>query len=158
MRSLCGNACGALPRVEKAPTCYRAPRWPDPEFPQKIPKKYRPLAETLWNPEKIPLNAPKLPQNTDICGISGVVVRYFGGIFSGPEFWARGRYFSWKFWVGLLWGSVAGRGVLKLRVHLPRCYTRRVTYSKLEDERMRIRLEGLSAHSPHGWTLLPCKS
>ena len=26
-------------RVENAPACYRAPRWPDPEFPQKIPKK-----------------------------------------------------------------------------------------------------------------------
>ena len=26
-------------QIENAPTCYRAPRWPDPEFPQKIPIK-----------------------------------------------------------------------------------------------------------------------
>ena len=25
------------PRVKNAPTCYRAPRWADPEFPRKMP-------------------------------------------------------------------------------------------------------------------------
>ena len=30
------------PKVENAPTCYRAPKWPDPDFPRKIPKKYPP--------------------------------------------------------------------------------------------------------------------
>ena len=29
-------------KVKSAPTCYRAPRWPDPEFLPKIPKKYPP--------------------------------------------------------------------------------------------------------------------
>ena len=36
-----------------APTCYRDPGWPDPEFPQKKNRKM-PSGPKLWNLKKIP--------------------------------------------------------------------------------------------------------
>ena len=87
--------------VKNAPTCYRAPRWPDPEFPRKIPKKYPPGRNA--RPRKYPQNIEKLPK-TGIFGILG----YFRGILGfnsgSPEFQAGGylfQYFSWTFISGL---------------------------------------------------------
>ena len=105
--------------LENAPTCYRAPKWPAPEFPRKIPKKYPP-GRNSGLPEftpKIPGKyRKKYPQNT-----KNAHFRYFfgiSGVFSlDSRISARGvffRYFSWKFRGGPFRGSVAGRGVLKL--------------------------------------------
>ena len=100
--------------IENAPTCYRAPKWPDPEFPRKIPKN-TPRAEILEPQE----NTPKIPKKYAFSGYFFGV--FFSGIFRG-KFWESrisGRagvffwYFSWKFRVGQFRGSVAGRGVLK---------------------------------------------
>ena len=103
--------------VENAPACYRAPRWPDPEFPRKIPKKYPP-ARNSGLPEftpKIPRKyRKKYPQNT-----KNDRFWYFFGIFGvfcrGCKFSPWGlffRYFLWKFRVGPSRGSVAGGGIL----------------------------------------------
>ena len=43
--------------LKNTPTCYRAPRWPDPEFPRKIPKKYSP-GRNSGTPRKY----PKIPK------------------------------------------------------------------------------------------------
>ena len=45
---------------ENAPTCYRAPKWPDPEFPRKIPKN-TPRPEILDSRNL----HPKYPENTE---------------------------------------------------------------------------------------------
>ena len=103
--------------IKNAPTCYRAPRWPELEFPRKIPKKY-PSGRNSGTPRKYPQKYRKDTKNAHFW--------YFGGIFSvfsgyfGGKFWESGisgrgvffRYFSWKFRVGPFRGSVAGRGVL----------------------------------------------
>ena len=74
-----------------APTCYRPPRWPDPEFPQKIPKKYPRAAKsgTLKNTPKRPKLYPKrafLVFNGYFFDILGVFWWYFLGVQSfGPE-------------------------------------------------------------------------
>ena len=106
------NSPTSFSRVKDDPTCYRAPRWLDPEFPRKIPKKYPPTRNS--DPKKIPRKIPKKYQ------------RYFFGIsgYLGAKIWesrisGRGvffRYFSWKVRVGPFRGSVAGRGVLNFRV------------------------------------------
>ena len=110
--SLAKNRLKSTKMVENAPTCYRAPKWPDPEFPRKYREKKK-AGSKFWNSKKIP---PKKYQT----------FWYFGGIFwvFSVYFWGkcwesrisgRGvffRYFSWKFRVGPLRGSVAGRGVL----------------------------------------------
>ena len=104
---------------ENAPTCYRAPKWPDLEFPRKIPKKIPP-GPKFWTPRVYPQNTPKIPkkypQNT-----KNAYFGFFFGIFLvfswGSRISARGVffwYFSWKFRVGPSRGSVAGRGVLNL--------------------------------------------
>ena len=107
-------------RIENAPTCYRAPKWPDPEFPRKIPKKYPPARNsgTPRNTPKIPRkyrkNTPKIPKTR----IFGIFFGILGGIFFGFQNFGPGvffRYFSWKFRVGPSRGSVAGWGVLKFR-------------------------------------------
>ena len=69
---------------ENAPTCYRAPRWPDPEFPRKIPKKY-PRAEILEPQENTP-KIPKKYQNAHFL----IFLGYFFGIF------------------GVFWGEILG--------------------------------------------------
>ena len=89
---------GEMASVENAPTCYRAPKWPDPEFPQKIPKKNTPRPEILDSqnlPPKYPENTEKIPQNTKnarfwyFFGIFSV----FGGIFLGfQNFCPRGIF------------------------------------------------------------------
>ena len=43
-----------LQKVENAPICYRAPKWPDPEFPRKISKKH-PQARNSGVPEFVNL-------------------------------------------------------------------------------------------------------
>ena len=104
--------------LESAPTCYRAPKWPDPDFPRKIPKKYPFGGEILDSrnlPENTPKNTKKYPQNTRNARF-GYFFSVFWGYFLGvPEFRPGGvffRYFWWKFRVGPFGGSVAGRGVL----------------------------------------------
>ena len=107
------------PKIENAPTCYRAPKWPDPEFPRKIPKKYPPARNS-----GLPKFTPKIPRkyrkNTPKyqilkCAFLGIFSVFFWYIFLGSRISGRGvffRYFSWKFRVGPSRGSVAGRGVL----------------------------------------------
>ena len=111
---------GRASRVKNAPTCYRAPRWPHPEFPRKMPKKYPP-ARNSGTPRKYPQKYQKNTKNAHFW--------YFGGIFSVFSGYFRGkvwesrisgrgvffRYFSWKFRVGPSRGSVAGRAVLNSR-------------------------------------------
>ena len=84
-------------KIENAPTCYRAPKWPDPEFPRKMPKKYPPARNsglpefTPKIPRKYRKNTPKMPKNThfwyffDIFGVFswGSPEGYFFGIFRG---------------------------------------------------------------------------
>ena len=81
---------------ENAPTCYRAPKWPDPEFPRKIPKKYPP-GRNSGTPRKYPQNAEKIPKMR-IFGILGVFFGYFQGILGvnsgSPEFRAGGYFFG----------------------------------------------------------------
>ena len=114
-------------------TCYRAPKWPDPEFfPRKILKKYPPARNSglpefltpkiLENTEKNALKIPKKkPRKNTIFGYFFFVF-FFGilGVFSwGSRILAWGvffRYFSWNFRVGPSWGSDAGRGVLKSKL------------------------------------------
>ena len=82
--------------VKNAPTCYRAPRWPNPEFPRKIPKKY-PSGRNSGTPRKYPKNTEKIPKMR-IFGILGVFFRYFQGILGvnsgSPEFRAGGYFFG----------------------------------------------------------------
>ena len=93
-------------RVENAPTCYRAPTWPDPEFPRKIPKN-TPRAPRFLNPNKIPQKIPKKNTKNEHFWYFGGIFPVFSGYFGG-KFWefrisVRGvffRYFSWKFWAG----------------------------------------------------------
>ena len=112
-----GKYFSAYALLENASTSYRAPRWPDPEIPRKIPKKYPPDPQ-FWTPRiltpKYPENTEKIPPNT-----KNAHFRYFFGILGvfswGSRISARGvffRYFPWKFRVGPSRGSVAGRGVL----------------------------------------------
>ena len=81
--------------VENALTCYRAPRWPDPEFPRKIPKKYPPARNsglpefTPKIPKKYRRNTPKIPKMT-VFGIFSV----FWGIFWGVQNFGLGAIFS----------------------------------------------------------------
>ena len=84
-------------RVENTPTCYRAPKWPDLEFPRKIPKKYPP-GPKFWTPRIYPQNTPKIPkkypQNIPkmrILGISSVFLGYFLGV---PESRPEGYFFG----------------------------------------------------------------
>ena len=83
---------GTFPRFENAPTCYRTPRWPDLEFPRKIPKKY-PRAEIL-DSQNLP---PKYPENTDK-NTQNAHFGYFFGIFGvnsgSPEFRPGGYFFG----------------------------------------------------------------
>ena len=100
--------------VENAPTCYRAPRWPDPEFPRKIPKKYPPARNsglpefTFKIPRKYRKNTPKIPK-MPILGIFSV----FSGYFLGVQNFGPGGYFFGIFRGNSGSSSVAGRGVLK---------------------------------------------
>ena len=77
--------------IENGPTCYRAPKWPDPEFPQKIPKN-TPQAE-IMEPHR---NTRKYRKNTK----SGHFW-YLGGIFS-----VFSGSFGGKFWES----RISGRG------------------------------------------------
>ena len=114
---MCNGSCSPAEgptRAENAPTCYRAPRWPDPESPRKMPKEY-PWPEIL-DSQRLPPKQQKKPK-MPILGFffSGIL-----GVFSwGSRISAWGvffRHFSWKFRVGPCRGSVAGRGVLNTRV------------------------------------------
>ena len=80
----------------RTPTCCRAPKWSDPEFPRKIPKKY-PTARNSGLPEFTPRkpqeNTPKIPPKYQKCAFL-VFLGYFGGIFLGvPEFRPEGYFF-----------------------------------------------------------------
>ena len=88
-----GGPLGAHFNVENAPTCCRALKWPDPEFPRKIPKKIPP-GPKFWNSKKIPQKYRKNTKNAHF--------GYFGGIF--PAF---SGYFGGKFWES----RISGRGV-----------------------------------------------
>ena len=82
------------PSLENAPTCYRAPKWPDPEFPEKIPKKYLP-GRNSGLPEfspKIPRKYQKIPKKYPKVRIL-VFFRYFWGIFLGFQNFGPGGIF-----------------------------------------------------------------
>ena len=102
-------------QVDNAPTCYRAPKWPDPEFPRKIPKKYPPARNsglqefTPKIPRKYRKNTPKIPKMHIL-----VFFWYFWGIFLGFQNFGPRGIFS-VFFVGPSRGSVAGRGVLNFQ-------------------------------------------
>ena len=80
--------------IKNAPTCYRAPRWPDPEFPRKIPKKY-PSGRNSGTPTKYPKNTEKIPK-IRIFGILGVFFGIFGvfwGLILGVQNFGPGGIF-----------------------------------------------------------------
>ena len=81
--------------LENGPTCYRAPKWPDPEFPRKMPKKYPP-ARHSGLPEftpKIPRKYQKIPPEYQKCAFLVLFFRYFLGIFLGfQNFGPRGIF------------------------------------------------------------------
>ena len=81
--------------IENAPACYRDPRWPDPEFPRKIPKKYPPGLK-FWTPGIYPQNTPKIPKKYPKIQKMSVLVffRYFRGIFFGFQNFGPGGIFS----------------------------------------------------------------
>ena len=79
-RHIAGH-CLNHPSLKNAPTCYRAPRWPDPEFPRKIPKKYPP-GRNSGTPRKYPQNTEKIPKMAWGSRISDLGVFFFG-IFYG---------------------------------------------------------------------------
>ena len=98
------NPSSNVTLLKNAPTCYRAPKWPDPEFPRKIPKQYT-AGRNSGTPRKYPENTKK----------KSVFSGYLGGKFWESRISAQGVFFlhfSWKFRVGPSRGSVAGRGVL----------------------------------------------
>ena len=110
---------------ENAPTCYRAPRWPDPEFPQKILKKIPPGLK-FWTLRKYPQNTLELPKNIPpkykkmpVSGILGV----FRGIFSGfQNFGPEGIFSVLSVEIAGLpsRGSLAGQGFsIQHTQHLP---------------------------------------
>ena len=79
--------------LENAPTCYRAPKWPDPEFPRKIPKKY-PRPEILDSQNlapKYPENTKKYPRNTKKCAF-WLFFGIFGVFLGAPEFRPGGLF------------------------------------------------------------------
>ena len=93
---------------ENAPTCYRAPRWPDPECQQKILKKIPPGSK-FWTLRKYPQNTLELPKKHTPKIQKNARFGYFGGIsgyFSrGSRISARRvffQYFLWKLQVGHL--------------------------------------------------------
>ena len=106
--------------IENAPKCYRTPRCRDPEFPRKNTEKIHP-GPNCWTPRiyppKYPENTEKRHQNTKNAPFRYFLMfsGYFRGIFLGFRNFGLGgifSVFSWKFRVGLSWGSVAGRDVL----------------------------------------------
>ena len=76
--------------VENAPTCYRAPKWPDPEFPRKIPKKYpRPeILDTQNLSQKYPENTEKIPPKYQKCAFL-----YFFCVLGVFSQWSRSPSF-----------------------------------------------------------------
>ena len=102
------RSLGLLNFLENATTCYRAPRWPDLEFPRERPPK--------MDSEKIPPKYPKIPKKYPRSTKNvrfGYFFRHFGGYFRVSARRVLFRYFLWKVRVGPSRGSVAGRGVLK---------------------------------------------
>ena len=96
-------------KIENAPSCYRAPRRPDPEFPRKIPKKYPPARRSgLQNlPPKYPENnenkrktnkTPKMP-------VLGIFFGIFGMFAWGSRISAQRVFFS-------IFGGKSGSGHL----------------------------------------------
>ena len=73
-RILQENPRNSAERVENAPTCYRAPRWSDPEFPQKKCRTNTPPARNSGT-----------PRNTEKKKM--VLWGYFFGIFLGVFSW-----------------------------------------------------------------------
>ena len=93
--------------IKNAPTCYRAPKWPDPEFPRKILKNYPP-GRNSGTPTKYPKNTEKIPK-IRIFGIFRVFFWYFRGILGvnsgSPEFRAGGYFF------GVFFVEIPGRAI-----------------------------------------------
>ena len=93
--------------VENAPACYRAPRWPDPEFPRKIPKKYPPARNSglpefaLKIARKYRKNTPKIPKMT-VFSLFSVFLGHFLGV---PKFRPAGYFFG-------IFGGNSGSGHL----------------------------------------------
>ena len=90
--------------VENGPTCYRAPKWPDPEFPREIPKKYPPARNsgipefTPKIPRKYRKNTPGIPKMR----IFGIFLVFFGYFLGVPDFRPEGYFF------GIFRGSQVG--------------------------------------------------
>ena len=101
--------------LEDSPTCYRAPGWPDPEFPQEIPK-ITPQPEILDSQNfapKIPRKYRKHTKNIPRMPVLGTFC-VLGVCWGFQKFGPRGisRYFRWKFRFGPSRGSVVSLGVL----------------------------------------------
>ena len=99
--------------LENVPTCYRAPKWPDPGISTKNTDKNTPRAESL-EPQENKIPPKKKKRSFWYCGGTfSVFSAYFGGKVWESRISARGvffRYFSWKFRVGPSRVFVAGRG------------------------------------------------
>ena len=83
-------------KFENAPACCRAPRWPDPEFPQNA-KKMPPPGPKFRNPPKYPENTERIPQTGFFWYFGGILGAFWGilGVNSGsPEFRAGGYFFG----------------------------------------------------------------
>ena len=83
--------------VNNAPTCYRAPRWPDHGISAKNAQKIPP-GRNSGNPRKCSENTPKIPK----MGIFGILGVFFGdfwgilGVNSGSQNFGPGGIF-WVF-------------------------------------------------------------
>ena len=78
--------------LKNAPTCYRAPRWPDPEFPKKYPPD-----RNSGTPRKHPQNTEKIPRKYAFSVFSGYffgIFRVFWGYFLGFQNFGPGDIFS----------------------------------------------------------------
>ena len=107
----CNCECQRAAELRTPRTCYRATRWPDPEFPQKIPKKQKKPSRNSGTPRKCPQNIPKKIPKMGALGIFG---GYFFSVFRG--------IFGGKFWESPcpIWLDDRGTGQWKWLEEVPR--------------------------------------
>ena len=86
------NGLARLFTIENAPTCYKAPRRPDPEFPRKMPKK-DPPARNAGLPEFTPKMPRKYRKNTPNWNTKNAHFRYFFGSLGVLSWGSRNSYF-----------------------------------------------------------------
>ena len=75
--------------IENAPTCYRAPKWPDPELLRKMPKN-TPRPEILDSQNF----APKIPPKYQKCAFLVFFLVFLGCFLGVPEFRSGGYFFG----------------------------------------------------------------